>query len=93
MSDIKNIQIQIFYSLLPLIVLFIIKVKVAEINSNETCERTNVDTGSTTPPLSNITQNLVDSSITTNNVIVVDRGPPTPTTTEINNTQEANKGT
>lgn len=65
-----------------------IKVKGVEVNS-EPCERTNVDTGSTTPPLSNITQNLVDSS-TTNNI--TDRGPPTPTSTETNNTQETNKG-
>ncbi|VVC32561.1 WW domain [Cinara cedri] len=63
-----------------------LQVKAADVNS-EPCERTNVDIGSTTPPLSNVTQNLVES--TTNNV---DRGPPTPTSTEINNTQEANKG-
>lgn len=69
--------------------MFNIKVKVVEVNS-EPCERTDVDTGSTTPPLSNITQNLVDSS-TTNNV--VDRDPPTPTNTEtVNNTQESIKG-
>lgn len=65
------------------------QVKVTEVNS-EPCERTNVDIGSTTPPLSNITQNLVDLS-TTNN-IVVDRGPPTPTSTETNNTHETTKG-
>lgn len=64
-----------------------IKVKVAELSS-EPCERTNVDTGSTTPPLSNVTQNLVESLTTS----VVERGPPTPTSTETNNTQEANKG-
>lgn len=57
--------------------------------NSEPCERTTVDIGSTTPPLSNTTQNLVESS-TANNV--TDRGPPTPTTTETN-TQEANKGT
>ncbi|XP_060878976.1 WW domain-containing adapter protein with coiled-coil [Metopolophium dirhodum] len=60
------------------------QVKGAEVNS-EPCERTNVDVGSTTPPLSNITQNLVDSS-TTNNV--TERSPPTPASTETNNTQE-----
>lgn len=64
------------------------KVKGAEVN-NEPCERTNVDTGSTTPPLLNITQNSVDSS-TINNV--AERGPPTPTNSEPNNTQEVNKG-
>jgi len=68
--------------------MFTIKVKVTEVNS-EPCERTNVDIGSTTPPLSNITQNLVDLS-TTNNV--VDLGPPTPTCTETNNTHETTKG-
>ncbi|XP_025203871.1 WW domain-containing adapter protein with coiled-coil [Melanaphis sacchari] len=60
------------------------QVKGAEVNS-EPCERTNVDVGSTTPPLSNITQNLVDSS-TSNNV--TERSPPTPASTETNNTQE-----
>lgn len=68
---------------------FKIKVKGTEINS-EPCERTNVDNGSTTPPLaSSITQNVVDPS-TTNNI--TDRSSPTPTIAETNNTQELSKG-
>jgi len=63
-------------------------VKGPEVN-NESCERTNIDNGSTTPPLSsNVSQNLIDPS-TTN---IADRDPPTPTNTETNNIQEANKG-
>jgi len=65
-----------------------LQVKGTEVN-NESCERTNIDNGSTTPPLSsNVSQNLIDPS-TTN---IADRDPPTPTNTETNNIQEANKG-
>lgn len=64
------------------------QVKVTEIN-NEPCERTNVDNGSTTPPLtSSITQNVVDPS-TTNNV--TDRSSPTLTITETNSTPDTSK--
>ncbi|XP_050542788.1 WW domain-containing adapter protein with coiled-coil homolog [Daktulosphaira vitifoliae] len=58
------------------------------LTNNDSCERTNVDSGSTTPPLSIIPQNLGDSLSTTNNN-TTERSPPTPNSDT--NVQE-NKG-
>ncbi|XP_050423272.1 WW domain-containing adapter protein with coiled-coil isoform X1 [Adelges cooleyi] len=61
-------------------------------SNNDSCERTNVDTRTATPPpIANVSQNLVDSISSTNNN-TTERGPPTPTNSESVNTQENNKG-